>query len=211
MNTSPAFIWDLDGTLLDSYPIIASSLADALAEFGYAADTDELMEVIRFKSVNEYLDLVHERTGIDTALAAARFREIRRGRLNMTGAMEHAIACLESLAGMGCRHFVYTHSGNEIFTVLEATALLPLFTEILTAESGFPRKPEPAAIDHLVEKYGLDKQCSYYVGDRELDILAARNAAINGILFIPDKRYGAPTGFEKHVVYDLNDIPALFK
>lgn len=210
MNNTPAFIWDLDGTLLDSYPIIASSLKDALSVLGYESDPEELMKVIRFKSVNDYISLVNSRCGIDEKAAADTCRRIRRGRLESTGPMEHAVSCLAALAENGCRHFVYTHSGSEIIPVLEKAGLLPYFTEVLTIESGFARKPDPEAINYLLNKYELSRDNCYYVGDRELDILAARNAEIGGILFIPDTRYGTPTGFEKHVVYDLNDIPALF-
>lgn len=210
MSNTPSFIWDLDGTLLDSYPIISSSLYDALLEAGCKVDPDELMDVIRFKSVNEYIALIKTRVDIEPSAVAARCRSIRMGRLQETGAMKNALSCLEALKDMGCRHFVYTHSGSEIIPVLERTGLLPLFTEVLTMESGFPRKPDPAAINYLCEKYAIDKNDCYYVGDRELDVLAAHNAEIKGILFIPDTRYGAPTAYEQHVVYDLNEIPDIF-
>ena len=38
-----AFIWDLDGTLLDSYGVITSSAVDALKEYGIPADPEELL------------------------------------------------------------------------------------------------------------------------------------------------------------------------
>ena len=50
-----AFIWDLDGTLLDSYGIIVSSLYQAYREFGVELDKEEIhREVISF-SVGEFL------------------------------------------------------------------------------------------------------------------------------------------------------------
>ena len=38
----------------------------------------------------------------------------------------------------------------------------------------------------LVEKYNLNKEDVYYIGDRPLDILCAKNANIKGIFFKND-------------------------
>ena len=43
-----------------------------------------------------------------------------------------------------------------------------LFTEILTSQSGFARKPDPEAAMYLMEKYGLEPEKTYYIGDRSL-------------------------------------------
>jgi phosphoglycolate phosphatase-like HAD superfamily hydrolase len=38
------FIWDFDGTLFDTYPIIINHVQTALGEFGHSIDSLELME-----------------------------------------------------------------------------------------------------------------------------------------------------------------------
>ncbi|WP_153055871.1 HAD-IA family hydrolase, partial [Streptococcus suis] len=55
------------------------------------------------------------------------------------------------------------------------------FTEILTSDSGFARKPSPEALLFLIEKYGLNKENTYYIGDRLLDVETAINAGIQSI------------------------------
>ena len=121
-------------------------------------------------------------------------------------AMPHAKETLAALTEEGNRCFVYTHRGASCRTILENTGLLPYFTEIVTALDGFKRKPEPDAILYLMDKYALDRESCYYVGDRSLDIEAAVNAGIGSILYLPPESPGTVTGKETWVVKDLAEI-----
>lgn len=47
--------------------------------------------------------------------------------------------------------------------------------------SGFERKPHPQGIFYLLEKYHLDRDRTYYIGDRRLDVEVAENAGIKSI------------------------------
>ncbi|MFX3708029.1 HAD hydrolase-like protein, partial [Streptococcus suis] len=55
------------------------------------------------------------------------------------------------------------------------------FTDIWTSESGLARKPSPEALLFLIEKYGLDKESTYSIGDRLLDVETSINAGIGCI------------------------------
>ena len=57
------------------------------------------------------------------------------------------------------------------------------FTEILTSQSGFARKPNPEAATYLLDKYQLDSEKTYYIGDRTLDVEFAQNSGIQSINF----------------------------
>ena len=78
------------------------------------------------------------------------------------------------------------------------------FTEVVTSANGFARKPEPEAINYLLDKYDLDKTSTYYVGDRRLDVEAAENAGIKSI------NLGQPSSKINQHIADLSDIVALF-
>ena len=55
MERLEAYIWDLDGTLLDSYGSIVASLAEVAKECG-AADSDEkILKAVKQGSVSGYL------------------------------------------------------------------------------------------------------------------------------------------------------------
>ena len=76
----------------------------------------------------------------------------------------------------------------------------------MTSLHGFERKPSPAGINYFIEKYNLDRNNTYYVGDRPMDILCADNAHIKSIMFIPESSPATPTGKETYIVKDLLQI-----
>jgi D-glycero-D-manno-heptose 1,7-bisphosphate phosphatase len=49
------------------------------------------------------------------------------------------------------------------------------------------RKPGSLMIDKLIAKYGISKEGSFLIGDRQSDMEAAQNAGIQGILIDPNK------------------------
>ena len=71
-----AFIWDLDGTLLDSYEIIASSLMQMLLEIGIAAPQQSILRYIVNNSVNEFIGGIANETNIAFEQLKRRYSEI---------------------------------------------------------------------------------------------------------------------------------------
>ena len=45
------------------------------------------------------------------------------------------------------------------------------------------RKPSPKMIDEAIEKYNLNRNDCFMIGDKNIDLLAAKNAKIRGFLF----------------------------
>lgn len=206
-----ALIWDLDGTLLDSYEVIVSSLQETLREKGISRDKGEILRyVIRF-SVMDFLRKTAEETGCSVSLLSERCHALSAAANSSIGPMPHAREILEQTAAMGIPSFVFTHKGCSAFEILERTGLLLFFTEVVTGADGFPRKPSPDAVNYLTEKYGLVREKTYYVGDRQLDMECAANAGIQGILFLPQGSPAAVTGREDHVVQDLLEIGEILK
>jgi HAD superfamily hydrolase (TIGR01549 family) len=57
------------------------------------------------------------------------------------------------------------------------------FTMVVTKEYGFKRKPDSEGFNFLILKYGMSRSGTLAVGDRYIDIQAARNANISSVLF----------------------------
>ena len=202
-----SFIWDMDGTLVDSYPAIVPSVIQACAEFGLHFEPDYIYRHIIRSSVGAFL----EGLGLeDAAPLKARFYALNDSNIARILAMPHARETLSALVRAGHRNFVYTHRGASCEAILRQTGLLPCFTEIVTALDGFPRKPAPDAIQYLMRKYALDAKFCYYVGDRSIDMEAAANAGIGSILLLAPDSPTPVSGHETYVVSDLGKIPALF-
>ena len=205
-----AFIWDMDGTLVDSYPAILPAAQKTCAAFGLHDTAGYIHDYVIRTSVGTLLEQAAAELGMDFAPLKARFDALNDSSISAVRAMPHAAEALETLIRAGHRNYVYTHRGASCPAILEQTGLAPCFTEVLTALDGFPRKPKPDAILYLLNKYALDPTRCFYVGDRSLDVEAAENAGIGSILFLDPASPGKATGRETFLVRDLLEIPALF-
>ena len=200
-----AFIWDLDGTLLDSYEAILSGIEEIYAQFSIPYDKEQVREFILKFSVQDLLEKVAEERKLDVAV----LNQVRAQSLAEKNAqvvlMPGARKVLDWTDQVGIRNFVYTHKGDNAFTILRDLGLESYFTEILTSQSGFVRKPSPEAATYLLDKYQLNSEKTYYIGDRTLDVEFAQNSGIQSINFL-ESSYGG-----NHRIQGLADIPYIFE
>ena len=179
-----AFIWDLDGTLLDSYEAILSGIEETYAQFSIPFDKEKVRAFILKYSVQDLLVQVAEERGLDVdklnQVRAQSLAEKNAQVVLMPGARE-VLAWADK---QGIQQFVYTHKGDNAFTILRDLGLDAYFTEILTSQSSFARKPSPEAATYLIDKYHLKPEQTYYIGDRTLDIEFAQNSGIQSINFL---------------------------
>ena len=198
-----AFIWDLDGTLLDSYEAILAGIEETYRQFSIPYNKEEVRTFILKYSVQDLLEQVAEERGLDVD----RLNQIRAQSLAEKNAqvilMPGAREVLAWANQQGIQQFVYTHKGDNALTILRDLGLDVYFTEILTSQSGFARKPSPEAATYLIDKYHLNPEQTYYIGDRILDIEFAQNSSIQSINFL-----GTPVD-RNHQISCLADIPSL--
>lgn len=201
-----AIIWDLDGTLLDSYDVIVSGLYGVCKEFGYQGNIEEIRTEAIKHSVSYFIDKIVKEKGLPFEKIKERYSQITDENNDKITLMKHAKEVLEGLKEKNIDSFVLTHRGLSTDFVLNNVGINDFFKEIITSKRGFKRKPDPEGIIYLIEKYNLDKNNTYYVGDRVLDIECANNANIKSILYLPKDGLTIPTGKETYIVSDLLDI-----
>ena len=198
-----AFIWDLDGTLLDSYEAILAGIEETYRQFSIPYNKEEVRTFILKYSVQDLLVQVAEERGLDPVklnqVRAQSLAEKNAQVVLMPGARE-VLAWADK---QGIQQFVYTHKGDNALTILRDLGLDVYFTEILTSQSGFARKPSPEAATYLISKYHLKPDRTFYIGDRTLDIDFAQNSGIQSINFL-----GTPVDCN-HQISCLADIPSL--
>ena len=200
-----AFIWDLDGTLLDSYEAILSGIEETFGQFSIPYDKEKVREFILKYSVQDLLVQVAE----ERKLGVEELNEVRAQSLAEKNAqvvlMPGAPDVLAWAEESGIQQFVYTHKGDNALTILRELGLESYFTEILTSQSGFARKPSPEAATYLLDKYQLNPEKTYYIGDRTLDVEFAQNSGIQSLNFLESTYEG------NHRIQALADISRFFK
>ena len=206
MEGLKAYIWDLDGTLFDSYGSIVSSLAAVAGEYGAASPEAEIMKAVKQGSVSGYLRGLSGRTGKDYEFLYGRYREVSHEKMDEITLVPGAAETLESLKNAGARHFVYTHRGRSTRLLLERLGLAPFFEEVVTFENGFRPKPSGEGVKYLTDRYGLEKETTAYVGDRTLDVRYAKDAGVKAVLFLPGDSCVVPEGGEDRIIRKLEEL-----
>ena len=200
-----AFIWDLDGTLLDSYEAILSGIEETYAQFSIPYDKEKVREFILKYSVQDLLVQVAEERKLDVEVLnqvrAQSLAEKNAQVVLMPGARDVLAWAEES----GIQQFVYTHKGDNALTILRDLDLESYFTEILTSQSGFARKPSSEAATYLIDKHQLNPDNTYYIGDRTLDVEFAQNSGIQSLNFLESTYEG------NHRIQALADISRIFE
>ena len=201
-----AYIWDLDGTLLDSYGVIVSSLLAAAAGFGWQEREEDVLRVAKREAVSAYIRRRTEGSGVSYEAFWTEYRRCCAERNDGITLIPEARETLEALQEQGGRHFVYTHRGASSHPILRRLGILDFFEEVVTHENGFPGKPAPDGNLYLVRKYGLKPEETWYVGDRQLDVLSADNAGICSALYLEEGSCVEPTGRETRIIHRLSEL-----
>lgn len=204
MEKNIAFIWDLDGTLFDSYDAILAGLEETYEHFGLDFDRPAIKEYILKFSVKDLIKEVAAREKLDVEeLQNFRAQSLREKNASI-GLMPGARDVLDWTVEQEVPNFVYTHKGKNAHQLLQDLGIAAYFKEVLTADSGFARKPDPEALNYLIETYRLEKDSTYYIGDRLLDVQTALRAGIGSINLVVD------TIEKNQKIICLSDILDLF-
>jgi phosphoglycolate phosphatase len=175
-------IFDLDGTLVDSYAAIHASLNHARARHGLPA----LDEATVRRRVGRGLEtLIAELVGESHVAAGVRLFRERYAEVyrEMTVALPGARETLRELHGEGCRMTVASNKPARFGEpILAALGMRPYLVGVLGPDSVGSTKPEPAMLARCLDLLGLTAARAAYVGDMVLDVETARRAGVPVLL-----------------------------
>ncbi len=169
MKSMKHFIWDFDGTLMDTYPNVIRYLRLAMQECGHDAPYNEIMEkmmeTIRF-AINYY----SEHFNIPD-LHRRYMEQYKQEATDPVATFPGVPEVLRQIRKMGGYNYIFTNRNDSIYPMLENAGIAEEFEEIVTADSPhFVVKPAPDVILYLMEKYGGSKDDTVMIGDRVCDL-----------------------------------------
>ena len=200
------FIWDLDGTLIDSYKVIVSSLFSLSNKYNLNHSKDEINKIVIQDSVTAYIELLAKNTNINNEQLFSEYRALNELHKDDIELVSNARETLNKIVESGTLNFIYTHRGSSTHYLLYRLNIKQYFKEIITSENKFKRKPSGDAIRYLIDKYKLNKEYIFYVGDRNIDVDCAKDANVKAILYRPINSYCIANGKQDMIVEDLLEI-----
>ncbi len=175
-------VWDLDGTLLNTYPGMNKAMGLALKDFGIMADEEELKGLMK-QSVRAAI----AHYGVNEAQVRQVYSAYEKPLALEAKPMAGVCKMLKTIQNLGGKNHVYTHRDQLAKTLLERAFPGIVFGQVITVEDGFPLKPAPDALSAILKREGISKDDAIMIGDREIDVACAQNAGIAGYLFEQDK------------------------
>jgi phosphoglycolate phosphatase len=171
-------IFDMDGTLVDSYGPIAVCLNKVRAHFGHPP---LVAEAVRGMVGHGLETLIEQNVGpANIAKGVEIFRE-SYARLGPTETflLPGVAETLRKLHRRGYRMAVATNKPARFASqILEALGLAPLFSQVLGPELVCHPKPHPEMVERLLEENGARREEAVVVGDMSVDIAMARAAGV---------------------------------
>jgi HAD superfamily hydrolase (TIGR01509 family) len=170
-------IWDLDGTLFDTYPGIARAFETAFTIHGVKIPYARLYDLARI-SFRHCVDTLSVETGIDPQPLFETFIDCYASiPPNESPPYPGVGAVLKTILKIGGKNAIVTHRGREsTFKLLDYYRLRYYFATVVSHDDGFARKPAPDAFFAVIERLGIKPEETLAIGDRDLDLQAAANA-----------------------------------
>ncbi|QQM67597.1 HAD-IA family hydrolase [Actinomyces weissii] len=204
-------IWDMGGTLIDTYPEVDRALCQAAFGDTSPAHLREVTALTR-RSIAEATTTLAARHHLPEQRLTEAYETLkRRWRHHPAPVMEGAREVMARVSEHGGLNLVATHRDRTSAThLLEALGLQ--VDDLVCAPDGLARKPSPAMNLLLLERHQLLPEEVLCVGDRLIDVAAARAASLAAALLVrpgtsitlPEDAPGAL------VVASLTDLLPLF-
>ncbi|MFC0266736.1 HAD family hydrolase [Kushneria aurantia] len=207
-------IFDCDGTLVDSEPLLAEVLAQTLPEAGLPFQASDYMNEFRgiiFAHIVAELERRHGAISDDARLGAeTRMRErIMAGLAENLLVVEGIEQALEQLAP----HYACCVASNgpltKIRQSMQVTGLTRFFGErLFSAYEVGHFKPEPGLFLHAAEAMGIAPEHCLVIDDAPVGVSAALAAGMRvaHINHFPEREANAEGAFE---LLSMRDLPAL--
>lgn len=209
MNNYSAYLFDMDGTLVDSESLKGRSLAETCRLFGGEVDVDVYKDVMgeKWEIVTEHF---FQKAGIDPDRDEfnSRFRKIYQDYLwRELEPNRNAVSLLNRLKKAGKKTgLVSSASGWMVEHVLEQLEMKDHFDVVVYKEHVTRHKPEPDSYLLAVRELNVQPEDVLIFEDSKVGLEAARRAGCDTVAFRHEFNVNNDLSMALMVIDDFDDI-----
>ncbi|MEC9481733.1 MAG: HAD-IA family hydrolase [Halomonas sp.] len=211
MSQPLCLLFDCDGTLVDSEPLLGQVMADVLPRAGLPFSAEQYMEEFRgVRFMNIVAELERRHGKLDDEIRASAETEMRS---TMAERMKHELQAIprvrETLDTLAHHPCCVASNGPEhkIRTALDSTGLRPYFDDCLfSAYTLNAWKPEPFLFLHAARSMGYEPEQCVVIDDAAVGVTAGLRA---GMHVIHINRFGEATPQGAIRMTDMAQLPGI--
>lgn len=203
-----AVLFDIDGTLLDTYNFVFHAVKHSVTVHGYSYPAKEKIGEAMGKPLLEFYEVLVPEA--NPSMLAKSHVEFQQENFHLAKPFQKAKKILKHLKNSGFLIGAVSNRLKEsLLHTLKRAKLYDYFDVIISADDVVNPKPHPRHLLAALNKLEVKPENSYMVGDTENDILAGKNAKV--------KTIGVTYGFlgkdiaEHNPDYLIDDIEELLK
>ncbi|WP_234447136.1 HAD family hydrolase [Virgibacillus salexigens] len=172
MMVYQVFIFDLDGTIIDSEKIGLEALQATLSEMGIVKDLEELRFSIGIPGLRtlEVLDISDTQTALDT------WFQKQQPHMQNVPIFRDILEVIKRLPKTG---IVTSQTKKELQAGFERLSIAQHFQTVVSADDTEYHKPNPDPLQLALQYLNCDSNEAIYIGDSPYDMECAKSAGVD--------------------------------
>ncbi|MBN2745191.1 MAG: HAD family hydrolase [Bacteroidales bacterium] len=179
------YIFDLDGTLLNSLPDIANAVNEALIKFGLPVYQVDKYRFFVGNGIKVLAERVLPET-FDFNLFPQFLAEVERQyalkQMEVTRPYPGILQMLKTLNHHSIPVAIFSNKPDSFTQVVVKHFFSDIdFVEVAGAQENLPKKPDPTIVNLMIERVKISKEQVAFIGDTATDMKTAKNAGVYAI------------------------------
>jgi HAD superfamily hydrolase (TIGR01509 family) len=175
-----AVVFDFDGTLIDSLPLVLAAITHAVEPFG-GRPTMDIFAQLGGPPERFLPALINDLRHLPVALQ--RLDAFHRENAHLIRPYEGARLLLERLRGMGVHTALWTGRDRESADwLLREHELEDLLATIVCGDDLPTHKPDPEGLREIMRRLGVSPAETLFVGDADVDVLGGAACGVDTLL-----------------------------
>ncbi len=175
-------VFDFDGTIVDSMPMVFNALNDALRRRSLPTIEAELLGALAGLPV---IDIISSKAHISESAAKEIEKDVFEAYTSFCSVhcqlLPNVESTLKTLKSKRIKLGLFTTTPIKPLMAVEKKFSLKDYFDIMIAKEDAKNKPNPEGLDKIISEFGIKKDECLYVGDSPIDILTGKAAGIKTI------------------------------
>lgn len=176
-----AVVFDLDGTLVDSMPLVLRAFTHAMEPFRASITEAELISTLGGPPDRTFLQLIGDVQHVPTAMR--RLRDFSLANWKLIQPFDGMHDLLDTLRAVP--HAVAIWTGREREStewILREQSLLAKLDAWVCGDDLPTHKPHPGGLEEVLRRLSVERDEAIFVGDADVDVLAGAEGGVRTIL-----------------------------